>query len=47
MKTDPQNTDYQLEEGATRNYEHWRETEAVSDWGGDGLGFHGILSATA
>jgi hypothetical protein len=29
MKTDPKNTDYQLEEGATRNYEHWRETEAV------------------
>ncbi len=29
MKTDPQNSDYVLEEGATRNYEHWRENEKV------------------
>ncbi|GFH13959.1 uncharacterized protein HaLaN_10523, partial [Haematococcus lacustris] len=29
MKTDPQSTDYKLEEGATRNYEHWRESETV------------------
>eukprot|EP00199_Chlamydomonas_sp_CCMP681_P005284 CAMPEP_0119115274 /NCGR_PEP_ID=MMETSP1180-20130426/50407_1 /TAXON_ID=3052 ORGANISM="Chlamydomonas cf sp, Strain CCMP681" /NCGR_SAMPLE_ID=MMETSP1180 /ASSEMBLY_ACC=CAM_ASM_000741 /LENGTH=131 /DNA_ID=CAMNT_0007104177 /DNA_START=107 /DNA_END=498 /DNA_ORIENTATION=+ len=25
MKTDPEGTDYQLEEGGTRNFEHWRE----------------------
>ena len=29
MKTDPKNADYQLEEGATRNYEPWREETAV------------------
>lgn len=29
MKTDPQNNDYQLEQGATRNYESWREAEQV------------------
>lgn len=29
MKTDPQGTDYELEEGATRNFEHWREEEKV------------------
>ena len=27
LKTDPQNTDYVMERGATRNYEPWREKE--------------------
>ncbi|EFN55204.1 hypothetical protein CHLNCDRAFT_14184, partial [Chlorella variabilis] len=27
MKTDPQNADYELEAGATRNYEPWRDKE--------------------
>lgn len=27
LKTDPKNSDYILEAGATRNYEPWRETE--------------------
>ena len=27
MKTDPKNTDYVMERGATRNYEPWREKE--------------------
>jgi hypothetical protein len=26
MKTDPASNDYQLEQGATRNYESWRES---------------------
>ncbi|PSC70828.1 coiled-coil domain-containing 94-like protein isoform A [Micractinium conductrix] len=30
MKTDPKNADYQLEAGATRNYEPWREKEKVT-----------------
>ncbi len=25
MKTDPENTDYTMEHGASRNYEPWRE----------------------
>lgn len=29
MKTDPKNADYIMEEGASRNYEPWRETDAV------------------
>ena len=29
MKTDPKTADYVLEEGASRNYEPWRETEVV------------------
>eukprot|EP00891_Asterochloris_glomerata_P009449 jgi/Astpho2/9449/gw1.00145.97.1_t len=28
MKTDPENTDYTVEHGATRNYEPWREKDA-------------------
>lgn len=32
MKTDPQNTDYVVEAGATRNFEPWRSTdEAIDD----------------
>lgn len=27
LKTDPANTDYTMEKGATRNYEPWREKE--------------------
>lgn len=30
MKTDPKNSDYAMEQGATRNYEPWREKEKVS-----------------
>lgn len=30
MKTDPKTSDYVLEEGASRNYEHWREEEQVN-----------------
>lgn len=29
MKTDPKNSDYAMEQGATRNYEPWREKEKV------------------
>jgi hypothetical protein len=29
MKTDPKTSDYVLEEGASRNYEPWREEEAM------------------
>ncbi|KXZ45532.1 hypothetical protein GPECTOR_53g118 [Gonium pectorale] len=29
MKTDPKNADYVLEQGATRNYEPWRDEEAT------------------
>ena len=29
FKTDPKNTDYELESGATRNFELWRENEEV------------------
>ena len=27
MKTDPENADYTVEKGATRNYEPWREKD--------------------
>jgi hypothetical protein len=29
MKTDPEHTDYTMEQGATRNYEPWREKDKV------------------
>ena len=29
MKTDPKNSDYALEHGATRNYEPWRDKDKV------------------
>ena len=29
MKTDPKNSDYIMEQGATRNYEPWREKDRV------------------
>lgn len=31
MKTDPQNSDYIVESGATRNFEPWREEDEVAD----------------
>lgn len=34
MKTDPQNSDYIMESGASRNYEPWRATDEVT------LNFH-------
>lgn len=27
IRTDPQNADYIVEKGATRNFEHWKDTE--------------------
>jgi hypothetical protein len=30
MKTDPKNADYVMEEGATRNYEPWREKDVAA-----------------
>lgn len=30
MKTDPKTSDYVLEEGASRNYEPWREKDAAT-----------------
>lgn len=29
MKTDPKNSDYAMEQGATRNYEPWRDKDKV------------------
>jgi hypothetical protein len=31
FKTDPQNSDYTVESGASRNFEPWREKDEVSD----------------
>jgi hypothetical protein len=31
FKTDPQNSDYMVESGASRNFEPWREQDEVSD----------------
>lgn len=31
FKTDPQNSDYTVESGASRNFEPWRNEEEVSD----------------
>jgi hypothetical protein len=31
FKTDPKNTDYELESGATRNFELWRENEEITE----------------
>lgn len=31
MKTDPQNSDYVVESGATRNFEPWREEDEASE----------------
>lgn len=31
MKTDPQNSDYIVESGATRNFEPWRAEDEVAD----------------
>jgi hypothetical protein len=32
LKTDPQNTDYALEKGATRNFEPWREERMLNEF---------------
>lgn len=31
FKTDPQNSDYTVESGASRNFEPWRDEDEVSD----------------
>ena len=31
FKTDPKNTDYAVEHGASRNFEPWREEKAVEE----------------
>jgi hypothetical protein len=33
FKTDPQNSDYTVESGASRNFEPWRAQDEVSDFG--------------
>ncbi len=33
FKTDPQNSDYTVESGASRNFEPWREEDEVGDPG--------------
>ena len=33
MKTDPQNSDYVVEAGATRNFEPWRNEDEVKEGG--------------
>jgi hypothetical protein len=33
FKTDPQNSDYTVESGASRNFEPWRDQDEVSDLG--------------
>jgi hypothetical protein len=33
FKTDPQNSDYTVESGASRNFEPWREQDEVSYFG--------------
>lgn len=32
FKTDPQNSDYVVESGASRNFEPWRDEDEVSDY---------------
>lgn len=32
MKTDPKNSDYVVESGATRNFEPWREEDEVRNF---------------
>jgi hypothetical protein len=32
FKTDPQNSDYTVESGASRNFEPWREKDEVNDF---------------
>lgn len=32
FKTDPQNSDYTVESGASRNFEPWRDQDEVSDF---------------
>ena len=32
MKTDPEHADYTVEQGATRNFEPWREKDRWVEW---------------